>query len=121
MIRASILRLGLAALATGVAAGARSRPPWSEPRSFDVALAQQDVQITNEAIIQTCTEIHHSTNVQVDPPTIGGAQGITLNCRLIGAGGTIAQVTPGEVCQRLTGSTEWHRGMGTQVFCRERR
>ena len=71
MIRAAILRLGLAALASSAAAG--------------VALAQQDVQITNEAIIQTCTEIHHSTNVQVDPPTIGGAQGITLNCRLIGS------------------------------------
>ena len=41
------------------------------------------------------------------------------NCRLIGAAGaTIAQVSPAEVCQRLNGSTEWYRGMGTQVFCR---
>jgi len=86
-----------------------------------LALAQQDVQITAEATNRVCAEIHHTTSVQAEAPTIRGPQDVTLNCRLIGTGGpTIAQLTPGEVCQRLTGSPEWYRGMGTQVFCRVR-
>src|SRR6185369_12756917 len=62
-----------------------------------------DVQITSEAISRVCAEIHRTPNVQAEAPTVGGAQEITLNCRLITANGpTIAQLSPGEVCQRLT-------------------
>lgn len=100
-----ILGFGLIALANGAL--------------IDHALAQQDVQVTSEAISRACADIHHTPNATAEAPTIRGEQDITLNCRLVGAGGaTIAQVSPGEVCQRLTGSTEWYRGMGTQVFCR---
>lgn len=81
----------------------------------------EDVQITSEAISRVCAEIHHTPNVQAEAPTVGGTQEITLNCRLITANGpTIAQLSPSEVCQRLTGSTEWYRGDGTQVYCRAR-
>ena len=77
------------------------------------------MQITSEAINRTCAEIHHTQNVQAEAPTIRSSEDVTLNCRVLGPGGpTIAQLSPAEVCQRLTGSTEWYRGMGTQVFCR---
>jgi hypothetical protein len=100
-----IIRVGLAALAVGALGQA--------------ALAQQDIQITSEAISRACADIHHTPQVSVEAPTIRGPSDITLNCRLIGAGGTtIAQVSPAEVCQRINGSTEWYRGMGTQVYCR---
>lgn len=85
------------------------------------AEAEEDVQITSEAISRVCAEIHRTPNVQAEAPTVGGAQEITLNCRLVTSGGpTIAQLSPGEVCQRLTGATEWYRGAGTQVYCRAR-
>ena len=86
------------------------------------ATAEEDVQITSEAISRVCAEIHHTPNVQAEAPTVGGPQEITLNCRLVTTNGsTIAQLSAGEVCQRLTGSTEWYRGAGTQVYCRPRR
>lgn len=101
-----LARFGLAALAAGFVVNSAS--------------AQQDVQITSEAITRACIDIHHSPNAQADEPTLVGPQGITLNCRLIGGNGgfTLAQLTPAEVCLRLTGSTGWYRGAGTEVLCR---
>lgn len=82
------------------------------------AAAQQDVQITNEAITRTCREVHHNPNAAAENPSIGPGGNLVINCRLIGSAGvTIAQVSPAEVCQRITGSAAWHQGSGTQVFC----
>jgi hypothetical protein len=105
MPRTPLAHLGWAALAILAAAGH--------------AHAQQDVQITSEQINRVCAERYANQNVQAEAPTIRGPQDVTLNCRVINANGpTVAQFTPGEVCQRLTGSTDWYRGMGTQVYCR---
>ena len=76
--------------------------------------------MTSEAIARTCAEIHKNPGAQADGPTTGPRGDLVLNCRLLGPGGmTLAQVSPPEVCQRLTGSQEWYRGMGTQVYCRQ--
>ena len=84
------------------------------------AAQQQDVQVTSEAIARTCAEIHKNPGAQADGPTTGPRGDLVLNCRLLGAGGmTLGQVSPPEACQRLTGSQEWYRGMGTQVYCRQ--
>lgn len=96
---------GLGLLACGLATGP--------------AFSQQDVQVTSQDVIRACADIHHTPNVELDPPTIRGERDIVLNCRLVAAGGvTVAQVSPAEICQRMTGSSEWYRGMGTQVYCR---
>ena len=80
--------------------------------------AAQDVQITDDAVLRTCREIHRSPNVGPEAPTVG-PQGVVLNCRLIGPGGaTVAQVSPAEVCERIAGTREWYRGAGLQVYCR---
>ena len=79
----------------------------------------QDVQVTSEAIARTCSEIHKNPGAQADGPGIGPGGNLVINCRLLGPGGIVlGQVSPEEVCQRLTGSIEWYRGMGTQVYCR---
>lgn len=79
--------------------------------------ATPDIEVQGSDILKVCREIHRATQAQ-DPNAVATAQGITFNCRLINANGsTIAQVSPEEVCERITGSREWRKGEGTQVFC----
>lgn len=76
-----------------------------------------DVEVRDIDILRTCREIHRAAQVQ-EPTASATPQGITFNCRLVNTNGsTIAQVSPEDVCERLTGSREWYRGAGTQVFC----
>lgn len=89
--------------------------PWVMQAGAQESAADIEVQGTD--ILRTCREIHRAPQVQ-DPGAVVTAQGITFNCRLVNANGsTLAQVSPEEVCERLTGSREWYRGAGTQVFC----
>ena len=98
-------------LLVALPAGLASAQPQTAP--------SQDVQVTSEAIARTCGEVHKNPGAQADGPGIGPGGNLVINCRLLGTGGmTLGQVSPEEVCQRLTGSTEWYRGMGTQVYCR---
>ncbi len=77
-----------------------------------------DIEVQGSDILRVCRQIHRAPQAQ-DPAAIATAQGITFNCRLVNANGsTLAQVSPEEVCERLTGGPEWYRGAGTQVFCR---
>lgn len=79
--------------------------------------AGNDIEVQGSDILKVCREIHRAPQAQ-EPATLVTAQGITFNCRLINANGsTLAQVSPEDVCERLTGSREWYRGDGTQVFC----
>ena len=76
-----------------------------------------DVEVRDPDILRTCREIHRAPQAQ-EPSTVATGQGITFNCSLVNANGTtLAQVSPEDVCERLTGSREWYRGAGTQVFC----
>lgn len=89
---------------------------WGSPAQAQDKPA--DIEVQGSDILRTCREIHRAPQVQ-DPSTVVTAYGTTFNCRLINASGsTLAQVSPEEVCERLTGSREWYRGAGTQVFCR---
>jgi hypothetical protein len=87
----------------------------AQPRAQN---APADVEVQGADILRTCREIHRAPQAQ-EPNALANAQGgITFNCRLVNANGsTLAQVSPEEVCERLTGSREWYRGAGTQVFC----
>lgn len=79
--------------------------------------AGNDIEVQGSDILKVCREIHRAPQAQ-EPAAIATAQGITFNCRLINSNGsTLAQVSPEDVCERLTGSREWYRGAGTQVFC----
>ncbi len=79
--------------------------------------AGNDIEVQGSDILKVCREIHRAPQAQ-EPAAIATAQGITFNCRLINSNGsTLAQVSPEDVCERLTGSREWYRGGGTQVFC----
>jgi hypothetical protein len=79
--------------------------------------ATPDIEVQGSDILRTCREVHRAAQAQ-EPDAVATPQGITFNCRLINANGsTLAQVSPEEVCERLTGSREWYRGDGTQVYC----
>lgn len=84
------------------------------------AHAQQnskDIEVEGVDILRTCREIHRAPQAQ-EPTAVATPQGITFNCRLVNTEGfTLAQVSPEDVCERLTGSRKWYRGAGTQVFC----
>ncbi len=83
------------------------------------AAAQQGVQITEEAITQACRDMHGVSNVQSGKLEIGPGGNLVLNCRLVNVSGvTLAQVSFEQVCYKMTGSHDWYRGMGMQVFCR---
>ncbi len=90
-------------------------PLWAAPSGAQEAPV--DIQVTGADILRTCREIHRAPQAQ-DPDVVVTPHGITFNCRLVNANGsTVAQVSPEEVCERLTGSREWYRGAGTQIMC----
>lgn len=76
-----------------------------------------DIEVKDSDILRVCREIHRAPQAQ-EPSAVATGQGITFNCRLVNENGsTLAQVSPEDVCERLTGSREWYRGDGVQVFC----
>jgi hypothetical protein len=83
------------------------------------AAAQQGVQLTEQAITEACRDLHGVSNVQSGKLEIGPGGDLVLNCRLVNVSGfTLAQVSFEQACRKMTGSHEWYRGMGAQVFCR---
>jgi len=90
---------------------------WVALLASPVRGQQNDIEVRDSDILRTCREIHRAAQAQ-EPAAVATPQGITFNCRLVNTNGsTIAQVSPEDVCERLTGSREWYRGAGTQVFC----
>jgi hypothetical protein len=73
--------------------------------------------ITPEDVARLCRKQHNNPQATAELPFIG-QHGIELKCRLVNASGfTIAQVSPEDVCEEMTGRREWIR-LDPQIICR---